>query len=386
MKIAFLIWNYSPSRGGQERYLSGLIRYCVMKGHEVHVYAAKGEGEDTVTDGVNFHKVPAVRKIAFLKVLSYALCLRRMLKRERYDIVSGFTRYYPLDVYRLGGGIHREWMTKKAEGRLRRCLSYLRPLNWVALFWEKRMLHPARCGHIIANSGLCRDQLLALYDFPPARVSVIYNGVDHVRFNPEVHALHGSAVRSRLGLPPDAPVALFVANNLKRKGVDVVIRAIACAAARNVCLVVVGRGKYAAYLRMAECMGVDDRVRFVGRVDDVRPYYGVADMLVLPTQYDPFANVCLEAMACGVPVITTRDNGAAEAIDEGIDGFVVDDPRDAGPIAEKMGILSDRKNGERFKRAAREKSLRYTIDENAERTLSVYGNVAGMRGVREDLV
>ncbi len=373
MKIAFLIWNYSPSRGGQERYLSRLIGELTRKGHEIHVFAARFE--EPCQPGIHLHRVRTPKKNSFFKTLLYLIRTRMMLLEEGFDIVSGMTRFYPLDVYRMGSGLHSVWMRKKTASLPARLISYTRPFNLLALYIEGKIFDPKNCSHIIANSNLCRRQLINYYSYPANRVTVVYNGLDHKRFHPRLGEKNRSAVLTRLGIPTDSPVAIFVSMNLKRKGIETVIRALSIIREKKISLIVVGRGSTNRYRRLARWLKIADRVRFIGQVSDVRPYYGASDFLVLPTLYDPFANVCLEAMACGLPVVTTTDNGAAEIIDDGKDGFVLSDPHDAEGLAVRMATLADRDERERMALAAREKSLVYTMEKNAEETAGVYTKV-----------
>ena len=370
MRIAFLIWDYSPSRGGQERYLSRLVGALLTRGHEIHVFATRCEAG--LSPRIAFHRVAVSGWGPSLKTLSFLRKAREMLARERFDVVSGMTRFYPIDVYRMGSGVHKVWMRLKADRALGRRVSYLRPFNWLVLRLERAIFDPAHCRHIIANSELCRRQLLDLYRYPAERVTVVYNGVDHGYFHPRLRDEHRVGVLNRLGLPLDRPVAIFVSNNLKRKGLDTVIRALALVRDGRPSLLVAGGGRTARHIALAHRQGLAARIRFLGRVADVRPYYGASDFLALPTRYDPFANVCLEAMACGLPVITTRDNGAAEIIHEGTDGFILADPGDARALAHRIATLSDEGTRAPIAAAAREKSLGFTIERNAEGTLAVY--------------
>jgi len=373
MKIAFLIWDYSPSRGGQERYLSRLVGALLTRGHEIHVFATRCEAG--LSPRITFHRVSISGWSPSLKTLSFLREARRLLARERFDVVSGMMRFYPLDAYRMGSGVHKVWMQRKADRAPARWISYVRPFNWLALSLERSIFDPAHCRRIIANSQLCRRQLLSLYRYPAERVTVVYNGVDHDCFHPRLRDEHRVAVLNRLGLPLDKPVAIFASNNLKRKGLDTVIRALALVSGATPLLLVAGGGRTARYIALAHRLGLAARIRFLGRVADVRPYYGASDFLVLPTRYDPFANVCLEAMACGLPVITSRDNGAAEIIDEGADGFILADPGDAHTLAHRIATLSDEGTRAPLSAAARKKSIGFTVERNAEETLAVYRTI-----------
>ncbi len=386
MKIAFVIADYAPSRGGQERYLERLIGALSARGHDLHVFAASCE--PGAGRGFAFHRVPLPRLAGrSMRAALFIRNTRRMLAGGRYDIVSGLARFYPLDVYRMGGGLHRAWLREKAGTAAGRAASYTRPFNWLALILERRIFDPRRCRRVIANSRLCRGQLLDLYPYPAERVSVIYNGIDHEEFHPRLGAEHRRAVRAGLGIPGGAAVALFASNNPGRKGLETALRAAAAAGgpprpgapADGPYILVAGRGRTDTFEGLARSLGIARRARFLGHVSDLRPIYGASDYLILPTRYDPFANVCLEAMACGLPAVTTRMNGASEIITDGVDGFVVADPMDVAAFSGAMAALADEERRARMGEAAREKSLAFSVGANAEATLAIYRRAAEER-------
>jgi UDP-glucose:(heptosyl)LPS alpha-1,3-glucosyltransferase len=130
---------------------------------------------------------------------------------------------------------------------------------------------------------------------------------------------------------------------------------------------------------MARELGIAGRVRFAGHAKDPEAYYAAADVFVLPTFFDPFANATLEAMASGLPVITSRSNGASEILTPGADGLVVDDLREAAGLARAIGDLTDPTRREAMGRAARETALRYPWEGPLQATLDVYARTLGLQ-------
>jgi UDP-glucose:(heptosyl)LPS alpha-1,3-glucosyltransferase len=148
------------------------------------------------------------------------------------------------------------------------------------------------------------------------KLHVIYNGVDLEAFHPRLREQHRAAVRGRLGIPEDAMLHLFVGSGFERKGVFRLLRAFARGADARAHLVVVGKDKAESRAAAdARALGIAGRVHLVGGQKEVGPWYGAADSFVLPTLYDPFPNAALEAMAAGLPVITSVQSGAAELVD-----------------------------------------------------------------------
>ena len=175
---------------------------------------------------------------------------------------------------------------------------------------------------VICNSKMVRREVAERFAISSDKLVLIRNGVDLDRFHPDARAVHRDAMRRKLRIPLDARVFVLVGSGFERKGVRPALDALR--AIENAVLVIVGHDKHSdRYEADAARLNVAPRVRFVGAVTDPLPYYATADVFVLPTIYDPFPNAALEAMACGLPVITTDACGAAELIDEGVNGWVV---------------------------------------------------------------
>jgi UDP-glucose:(heptosyl)LPS alpha-1,3-glucosyltransferase len=174
-------------------------------------------------------------------------------------------------------------------------------------------------------------------------------------------------MREKFGIPPDTVVVLFVAMDFERKGLDFLLKALSLVRKQMVMLIVAGKDKSSKYQRMAEKLKLADRVKFIGYYPRVEEIYGIGDMLVLPTLYDPFSNCCLEALACGIPVVTTRQNGASELIEDGKNGFIVESGSNTSAIAEKIDLL--------FSREIREKMAERALRSVKDLTVAIH---AGM--------
>jgi tRNA A-37 threonylcarbamoyl transferase component Bud32 len=232
-------------------------------------------------------------------------------------------------------------------------------VNW----WLEHRLMTGNVSYVIANSARYQAYAIRRYGVPSTRTCVIYNGYDPDQFPSPHSATLRTALRQKLGLTDDAVAFLFVSQDFTRKGLDLVIQAMPAVLRMHPrsWLIVVGKGRPARFLRLAQRLGIDRRVIFTGSSPDIESYYAMADALVLPTRFDPFANVCLEAMACGLPVVTSRINGASELIREGENGYVVEDPTDTEQLSARMCRLLDASHrntlGHHSSRTAREFSL-----------------------------
>jgi UDP-glucose:(heptosyl)LPS alpha-1,3-glucosyltransferase len=204
---------------------------------------------------------------------------------------------------------------------------------------ERRLFASPWLRAVICNSKMVRDEISGRFGVSPEKLPVIYNAVDSDVFSPELKQ-HRAAVRQKLGVPESATVFLLVGSGYARKGVGTAIRALATLP-DDTYLFVVGRDKSRRrYRRLAQKLGLGRRVALLGVQDDPKPFYGAADVFVLPTLYDPCPHAALEAMACGLPVVTSTKCGAAELLMEHDAGLVCDS-RDVDALGRHMMTLTD---------------------------------------------
>ena len=376
MKIALAIKNFSRMSGGGERYSVELAFGLAAMGHAVTVFCAGADAELSAVRWLSFVMVPVCGFPSSLRQWSFSRNLEKLLAAYSFDVVYALTECLCADVLRVGGGLARVWLREKAGTRLGYLFERLRLRNILKIGLEDRMFAPGPTRALVFNSRLCLGQTLRTYPFSPLRGRVIHNGVGTdfaVRAVPE----KGLAFRKRFGIPAQAPVFLFMSNNYRRKGLGRLLRAFrrvaqSCPGARVLVAGCDNRGM-AFYSRFARTLGIGDRVVFAGRVDDAPACFAAADVFALPTMYDPFSNVCVEAMACGLPVITSSMNGASEIIDDGENGFVRDS---AEGLAAAMSALLDRGMIKKFSDAARARAARCTLKANIERTEALLCEVA----------
>ncbi len=255
---------------------------------------------------------------------SFARDVCRLLRSRRFDLVQSHERIACCDIYRAGDGLHREWLKNRTRvlDPLARLGVALNPYHHYLLAAERRLFESPPLRAVVCNSRMVRDEIKRHFGLADDRLHVIYSGVDTAAYHPDLKR-ERAAVRASLGIAPVAPLFLFVGSGFERKGLPAALRALAQLPAAH--LLVIGRDRRVArYQALAEKFGLSGRAQFLGAIDDVKPYYGAADALVLPTLYDPFPNVALEAMACGLPVVTSTTSGAAELIANDHNGYVCD--------------------------------------------------------------
>jgi UDP-glucose:(heptosyl)LPS alpha-1,3-glucosyltransferase len=310
--------------GGIEQATAGFLGGLVAHGDAVSLLTP---GPDPRLPGVAHHRLRVPPAPPPLRPLVLAAAVSRARRRGTWDVVQSHERTLGQDVYRAGEGCHRAWLA--ARGRRGRGA-----YNAVVLALERRVF--ASTPRIVAIARAGKAEIERLYGVPSARVHVVYNGVDHARFDAEKIGRDRVRVRSEAGIPHAATTVLFVGSGFERKGLATAIDATA-RLPQETRLVVIGKGEIGPYHAQAARLGLGPRVLWLGPRPDVERWYGAADVVVLPTIYEPFGNVHLEALASGVPIVTTTRAGGAEIVDERC-GAVVP-PADAAAVAEAVARL-----------------------------------------------
>jgi UDP-glucose:(heptosyl)LPS alpha-1,3-glucosyltransferase len=350
MKIA-LIARPLAFHGGVERATAGLVEALVARGHDVHLLSP---GAPLAPAGVTLHRLRLPPLPATPRVLALAAVAYRVVTAGRWDVVQSHERTLRQHVYRAGEGCHRGYLASGAAPRSR--MIYDRVVQAL----EARVF--ALTPRLVAIARQGRREIERLYGIEGKRVSVIYNGVDLERFHPDHAAAHRTAARAEADLSGGAPVLLFAGSGYERKGLATAIEALPRLGGAR--LAVIGRGDETRYRRLAAALGVSERIRWLGLRRDPERWYGAADVLVLPTRYEPFGNVHLEALASGLAVVTTTAAGGAEVVEEGKNGAVIA-PNDVEALASAVAaLLSENRAG--LTEAARRAAEPYTYQRQAE--------------------
>jgi UDP-glucose:(heptosyl)LPS alpha-1,3-glucosyltransferase len=341
MKIAVFFPN-CHRRGGIERIVLETANYLAGRGHEVHLAACRWDAA-VLDRRVIVHPIAPGRGLAPLPAIAFARRSRREAKAMSADVTAVFGVYCPPGAVFWAGSVHRAWIqTSRSQrnlwGRLRQRLN---PFHPVMLAFERYYLGGRRYKKLIAYTPQVKADFMRYYAVPEADVAVIPCGYAPAEFNLDRREQLRHPTREKLGFAPTDKVIVFVANELHRKGFATLLRAWANIQKPNERLLVVGRASPAAFVAEIAALGLTNRVHFAGSADDVAQYYSAADVFALPTQYEPWGLVIVEALACGLPVLTSRLAGAASAVIEGKTGLLLDEPTDVCETAAKLRRLLD---------------------------------------------
>jgi UDP-glucose:(heptosyl)LPS alpha-1,3-glucosyltransferase len=374
MKIALVRKKYSDF-GGAELYIKRLAEKLADSGNEVHFFANSWKLEKQ-TKGIIFHKIPVIKGLSLLSLLSFLLFLKIKLKREEFDLVHSFEKTLSQDIYRAGDGCHREWLLQRSRHRgfWKNLILQINPFHICVLSIEKRIFKKGNYRFIIANSEMVKENIMRHYHVSEGTIRIIYNSIDTEKFNPVHKEKFRKEVRDKYGIQYNDILVSFIGSGFERKGLEYAIRAIKELGDKKYKLIIVGKGNSNKYKRLTEDLSLREQIIFAGPLLDTPSIYAASDVFLLPTLYDPFSNACLEAIATGIPLLTTKMNGASEIIVEGKNGFLIDDPRNAGVIAEKIN-LSIQLDREELDRINRDILERFSKQKDIKETISLYEEV-----------
>jgi UDP-glucose:(heptosyl)LPS alpha-1,3-glucosyltransferase len=338
MRIALIRQRYTPF-GGAERFLEGALEALLERNVAITLYTR--EWPQTKLQLIEPHIIDPFYLGGLWRDWSFAREVCRAVGTAKLDLVQSHERLTCCDVYRAGDGVHAVWLEERLRdaGPLERLRVAANPHHRYLLAMERRLFANPWLSAVICNSKMVRAEIRERFAVPESKLKVVYNAVDCNAFHPGL-AAEREAVRDRYRIPHDAVVFLLVGSGFERKGVATALAALAQLPA-PAHLLVVGRERRAAkYARLARSLGLSGRVTITGPQVDPKPYFGAADAFVLPTRYDPCPNAALEAMACGLPLVTSTKSGVAELAQDYDAGFVCA-ARDATALAGHMRTLLD---------------------------------------------
>jgi UDP-glucose:(heptosyl)LPS alpha-1,3-glucosyltransferase len=369
LRIAFVRRGYSPS-GGAEAYLKRLAGGLVKRGHNVQLLTGEEWPETEWPFG-------ALTRVRARSTIAFADEVEKIRPQIECDLLMSLERIWRCEVFRAGDGVHRAWLNrrKKFDLPLQGLARDLSPKHRQILQLEEALFARRGAGRVIVASEMVKNEIVDLYDYPAGKVDLVRNGVplDQFRFDPGLR----ETARVNLKLHAEEIVLLFVGSGWERKGLLFAMEAMAMCRERRLRLLVAGRGKTQGYFK-------SKRVRFLGEVVDLLPVYAATDIFILPTTYDPFSNACLEAFACGLPVITTRANGFSEIIEPEVHGSVVERANDLAALRDAIRFWSDAERRAAARSTIIARASQFDISKNVERTLEVMTKAAVSRG-RSDL-
>lgn len=383
LKIAIVLNRFVPSSGGVS-YFSFLADELSKRGHEVYIFAS--EAEKTNCCNYKIVLVPVIKKPKILRAISFILATGWMLRRYKFDIVHQVDEGLKMNVFNPHGGVEKAYLKQEFNSidsriyrLIRKVKRYLSPYHYFLMWLQKRQFQNKNVKKIIAISRMVQNDVMKYYGVPKEKIAYVFNTCDLKRFCPENRDRFFLDVRKELKIPPCALVLMFAGHNFRLKGLKPLLLALKELCDENkdreIYLLVAGRGRIRTYIRLAKKLNIEKRVVFLGPVKDIEKYYAASDIYIHPTYYDSCSLTVLEALASGLPVITTKFNGAKDAIlsDEG--GIVIDDPSDVLALKAAIAHFFDENRRANARIITRKWMEKFSPEKNVEETLRVYYEV-----------
>jgi len=382
VKIAIIRQRYNPF-GGAERFVERALGALAEEGAEVTLITRSWEGapragfRQLICDP-RFSRIFGGRAA---RDRSFAEAARVAMEKGRFDITQSHERIPGCMIFRAGDGVHAAWLGHRARvlGALGRLGQRLSGYHRYVLNAEKAMLAHPQLQVVICNSMMVAEEMTRYYAVAADKLHIIYNGVDTTVFHPGLAEEFREVVRREAGIPAKAPLLLYVGSGFERKGVPGLLQAFAQMRRSDAHVAIVGADRRMKAMQvLANRLGVAARVHFTGPLQDVRPWYGAADAFALPSLYDPCPNAALEALACGLPIVTSMTCGAKDWVRPGENGWVVD-ALDVLGLSRRLDELAGVAGDCRWREAARAAAEPLTLTAMTERLIALYHQVVSDR-------
>ena len=386
-KIAFALENFSRYAGGAESYAISLATFLIKNGWEVHFFGGAWDGEPESTI---FHKITIPKYLpAWLKLVLFAFYHKKEVKKQNFDVILGFGNTLYMNVYQSHGGVH--WLSvkrrvysekSKIKRVIKRLIILLSLKQWARAWIESAPFRLYPRPRIVAISQMIKEDISSFFKVKRKDITVIYNGVDTDRYNSNLLNDHKGLLRRQLGIGENDVVFLFVAYALKKKGIETLMEAVyqlKQIGITNFKVIVAGGMPYKALSRQIRTFDIENKILFPGAVRSIETYYANSDVFVLPTYYDACSLVVMEAMASGLPTITTTANGAAGIIHDGKDGYIISHPPGSLDLAKKMQMLLDDEKRHEMSSEALCTGQQYSAEKNHQEMLRIFEEVKALK-------
>ena len=396
MRLA-VVSPFVDRRHGTERALAELLeRLAGEYGCEIHLYAQRVEdlplsdpksAHSAASSGIIWHKIPSIPGPHVAQFLGWMFMNGFLRRWDRtfggvaYELVlsPGINCLHP-DVVIVHALFHRlrELSREEKQEQTDRAGFFRRVHRRVyyALLTglERRIYGDAK---VTLGTPSRRTAGLLREYFHREDVYIVPNGVDLEYFSVGARMARRAGARKSRGFRDEHFTLLLIGNDWRVKGLPVILDAIGLLSALPIRLLVVGSDSVETFRARAVQLGVQDRCLWEPPGPDVLDFYAAADIYVSPTREDCFSLPVLEAMACGLPVITSIFNGVTDCIHDGVDGFVLLDPTDPQGLSKLIQLLySDSGFRRRMGDAAARNALEWTWDRNAEAVWKLLGDLA----------
>lgn len=335
-----LLKSGAQNNGGLEKYASRIASAFAQRGAKISVLTTGSRKVSSTHPQITFYPTQTSIWPSFLRMEQFDNYVQNWLENQSADLVFGMDRNRFQTHIRAGNGVHISYLKSRilTEGKFKHWICHLNPKHRKILELEKAGFENPKLEKIFANSYMVRDELLEHFSIAPEKIEVIHNGVEWDEMETAFSQREQGAAdfAKRYHIDRDRFHFLFVGNGYLRKGLGVLIDALSRIKSKDFLLSVVGKDNKMEYFKaQAMQLGLKDKIRFFGSMEDITPFYQLCDVLVIPSFYDPFANVTIEALAMGLLILSSKQNGGHEILNPQ-NGIVVEDLMDGDSLTASL--------------------------------------------------
>jgi UDP-glucose:(heptosyl)LPS alpha-1,3-glucosyltransferase len=318
-KVVILKANMSSSKGGGlEKSTRYLAKAFFEKGMQVTVLTS-GAKDSWTQEGINYVNVSGKTGVSVWDVKKFDQNCQKWLSKNACEIIFGMERNSFQTHYRAGSGVHKVYLQQRnrQDSWLKGLFNKINPLQRLILSLEKTAFEHPLLKVLFTNSSMVKEEILSNYQIDSKKIHVVHNGVQWTKWGKAFSNWEEGKLQTakKYNLNPNLFQLLFVGNGYRRKGLKYLLHSLSRIEDKNFQLVVLGKDKEISYYKRLACkLSLENQVLFLGEVSSLTPFYQLADCLVIPSLYDPFANVTVEALAMGVYVLTSFFNGGKEVL------------------------------------------------------------------------
>lgn len=325
MKKVVLLKSHLGRQGGAEKYTWRLAHALKKKDYDVTLLTT---GEVPPSSDFHIHS-SRNRAMSFHNLRAFDQFCRHYTTSHSSPLTFSLDRNREQTHLRASNGVHAAYLAHRQSNWLKSLSFSLNPLHQTLLSFEKTAFESPTLQSLITNSHMVKREILSHYRVDATKIQVVHNGVEWRELEPSFNSweVQRPSLLQKYHLPRDAFHFLFIGHNYKRKGLEPLLHAFKYLP-KDTYLSVVGHDSQVSYFKkLLASLDLDKRVRLFGPQKDVQAFYQFADCLVIPSYYDPFANVTVEALAMGLTVISSKTNGGHEVL-QPLNGITIENLND----------------------------------------------------------
>ena len=305
-------------KSGLEKWTYRIAEEFSKKKVFVNILTSDPVIKDSPNPLIQVHTLPLKKWLNFQRMDEFDHLVQQWNINHQSAIVFGMDRTRDQTHMRAGNGVHMAYLQQRhaVEG-YSYCKRFLNPLNQKILNIEKEAFESPRLKILFTNSHMVKNEILAHYKVCPNKIEVIHNGVPWKSMEKDFHSWveKKREISIHCHLDPTLYHFLFIGNGYRRKGLTPLLKALSTFKGKPFHLSVIGKDrKMKTFIKQAKALGLENHVSFFGPSPTILPFLQIGDCLVIPSYYDPFANVTVEALAMGLFVVSSKTNGGHEIL------------------------------------------------------------------------